>query len=333
MTNPRVYITREIPEHGLQLLEDNFDIEVWPEETPIPRDVLLEKVPGISGLLCLLTDEIDAEVMDTAGKELKVISNYAVGYDNIDVAAATERGILVLNTPGVLTQTTADLAFALLMTAARRIAEGSEYVRKGKWKTWGPKLLLGQDIHQKTLGIIGLGRIGSAVARRASGFNMKVLYYNRSGRNKKDNEVGALYCDTLDEVLVNSDFISLHVPLTPETHYLIDGAALKKMKNTAILINTSRGQIVDSDALYEALMDGEIAYAALDVTDPEPLPKGHKLLTLPNCLVVPHLGSASITTRTLMADMAVENLIAVLQDEVPKFVVNKEALSKVRIID
>jgi lactate dehydrogenase-like 2-hydroxyacid dehydrogenase len=326
MSKPCVYVTRKLPGESLEPLIDTYDTEIWPKDTPIPRDKLLKKVPGISGLLCILNDNIDVELMDAAGKDLKVISNFAVGIDNIDVTAATERGIFVCNTPGVLTQTTADLAFALLMSAARRIVEGFEYVRAGKWLSWGPELLLGQDIHQKTLGIIGLGRIGSAVARRASGFNMKVLYYDHSGKKPKDAEVGALYCETLEEVLEKSDFISLHVPLTPETQYLIDGAAFRKMKNTAILINTSRGLVVDSDALYEALKDGEIAYAALDVTDPEPLPKDHKLLSLQNCLVVPHIGSASVATRTLMADMAVENLLAVLRDEVPRFLVNPEVV-------
>jgi glyoxylate reductase len=326
MSNPYVYVTRKLPGDSLEPLMDTYDTEVWLKETPIPREQLLKKVPGISGLLCLISENIDVELMDTAGKELKVISNYAVGLDNIDLPAATERGIFVCNTPGVLTQTTADLAFALLMSAARRIVEGSEYIHAGKWITWGPELLLGQDIHQKTLGIIGLGRIGSAVARRASGFNMKVLYYDHSGRKPKDSGVGALYCDTMEEVLEKSDYISLHVPLTPETQYMIDGAALRKMKKTAILINTSRGQVVDSDALFEALQDGEIAYAALDVTDPEPLPKDHKLLSLKNCLVVPHIGSASVATRTLMADMAVENLLAVLRDEIPKFLVNPEVV-------
>jgi lactate dehydrogenase-like 2-hydroxyacid dehydrogenase len=330
MPKSNVYVTRLIPEQGLEILEEDCKVDIWQKDEPVPRKILLQKVSGKDGLLCLLGDNIDSEVMDSAGKQLKVISNYAVGFDNIDIAAATKRGILVCNTPGVLTQTTADLAFGLLMAAARRIVEGAGYVRSGAWVNWGPKMFLGQDIHQKTLGIIGLGRIGSAVARRACGFNMKVLYYNHSGRNPRDEEIGALYCETLDEVLKNSDFITLHVPLTPETKWSIDGAALKKMKKTAILINTSRGQVVDSDAFYQALKDGEIAYAALDVTDPEPIPKDHKLLKLENCIIVPHIGSASVTTRNLMATMAAENLLMGLSGEIPKYTVNKEVIEKMK---
>lgn len=326
MSNPRVFVTRAIPVRGLELVEDECTTEVWLEEAPPKREVVLEKVKGVDGILCMLTDSIDEEIMDAAGPQLKIISNYAVGYDNIDVKAATKRKIMVCNTPGVLTQTTADLAFSLIMAAGRRLVEAADYVRNGKWQDWEPKTLLGYDIHQKTLGIIGLGRIGSAVARRARGFNMKVLYYNQSGRNLKDEEVGALYCETIDEVLKNSDVVSLHVPLTPETHHMIDGAALEKMRNTAILINTSRGPVVDTDALYNALEKKEIAYAALDVTDPEPLPADHKLLKLSNCLVVPHIGSATIATREFMAIMAAENLLAGLRDEVPKYLVNPEVL-------
>ena len=326
MPMDKVFVTCTIPEQGLELLHEHCDAEVWPGDATPPREVLLEKVRGVSGLLCMLTDTIDEELMEAAGDKLKVVSNYAVGYDNIDITAATKRGILVCNTPGVLTETTADLAFTLLMSAARRIVEGADHVRDGRWQTWGPKLLLGQDIYQSTLGIIGLGRIGRAVARRACGFNMKVLYYDHAGRKKKDDEVGALYCDTMDEVLKHSDFISLHVPLSPETHHLIDATALKKMKKTAILINTSRGGVVDPEALYKALEKKEIAYAALDVTDPEPIPADHKLLNLSNCLIVPHIGSASVMTRGLMADMAAENLVTGLNGERPKFLVNPEAL-------
>jgi lactate dehydrogenase-like 2-hydroxyacid dehydrogenase len=326
MTKLKIFITGAIPDQGLDQALDKYDTEIWPKDTPPTKKELLKKVRGIDGLLSLLTSKIDAEVMDAAGKQLKVISNYAVGYDNIDVQAATKRGILVTNTPGVLTETTADLAFALLMAAARRIVEGADYVREGKWHTWNPKLLLGLDIHQATLGIVGLGRIGKAMVRRARGFNMKILYYDEKGRYDKDEEIGALYCETMDEILKYSDFLSLHVPLTPETHHLIDAKALKKMKQTAILINTSRGSVVDPDALYNALKNGDIAYAALDVTEPEPIPANHKLLSLSNCLIVPHIGSASVMTRGLMADMAVENLLAVLRGDEPKYLVNPEVL-------
>jgi lactate dehydrogenase-like 2-hydroxyacid dehydrogenase len=325
MLKPKVFVTRAIPEVGLRLIQESCSIDVWPEETPPPIDILHEKVRGIDGLLCLLTENIDAELMDHAGKQLKVISSYAVGYDNIDIQAATERGILVTNTPGVLMETTADLAFSLLMSAARRIVEGVDYVKAGKWVTWGPKTLLGRDVHGATLGIIGLGEIGSAVAQRALGFDMDIIYYDHKSRPEITEKTGARMCESLDELLSSADFISLHVPLTSETRHLIDANAFKKMKETAILINTSRGQVVDSDALYDALKTRQIAYAALDVTDPEPLPVNHKLLTLENCIVIPHLGSASIATRNKMAVIAAENLIAALSGERPKHIVNPEA--------
>ena len=313
MGKPKVFVTRAIPDRGLELLRQACHIEVWDGELPPPREALLERVRGVDGLLSLLTDPVDAGLMDAAGPGLRVISNYAVGYDNIDVAEATRRGIPVGNTPGVLTETTADMAFALLMAAARRIVEGAEYVRAGRWRTWGPKLLLGHDVHGATLGVIGMGRIGQAVTRRASGFDMRVVYFDPYCDPEKGPFVGvAVRCDLAD-LLAEADFVSLHVPLTEETHHLIDASALARMKPTAVLINTSRGPVVDSDALYEALSAGRIAYAALDVTDPEPLPAGHKLLSLPNCLVVPHIASASWATRTRMAEMAAENLLAGLR--------------------
>lgn len=308
------------------MVRNACDAEIWPEDTPPPRNILLEKIRGKVGILPLLTDRIDGEIMDSAGSQLKIISNYAVGFDNIDVQAATDRGILVGNTPGVLTETTADLAFALLMAAARRFGEGIDYIRADKWKTFKPMELLGRDIHHATLGIIGMGRIGFEVARRARGFDMEVIYYDHH-LVEKGETVGATMCRTLDELLEQADFISLHVPLTPETHPLIDSAALAKMKDTAILINTSRGPVVDSDALYEALSSKKIAYAALDVTDPEPLPSDHKLMTLPNCLVVPHVGSATIATRSRMAVMAAENLLAGVRGQVPNHLVNPDVLA------
>ncbi len=315
MTKPNVFVTRIIPEGGLERIRRVCDAEVWPEELPPPRNVLLDKVRGADGLLSLLTDPVDAELLDAAGPQLKVVSNYAVGYDNVDVAAATARGIPVGNTPGVLTDTTADMAFALLMAAARRIVEGADYVRAGKWRTWGPTLLLGHDVHGATLGIIGMGRIGQAVARRATGFGMRITYFDPYCDESKAPFVGvALRCE-LDELLAEADFVSLHVPLTDETRHMIDARALAQIKPTAVLVNTSRGPVVDTDALYDALSAGQIAYAALDVTEPEPLPGDHKLLTLDNCLVVPHLGSASHATRTQMAVMAAENLLAGLRGE------------------
>ncbi len=326
MVKPKVFVTRAIPNKGLDIVENECVAEVWSNDTPPTKDVMLEKVSGIDGLLCLLTDTIDSEVMAAAGNQLKVISNYAVGYDNIDVQAATERGILVCNTPGVLTETTADLTFALLMAAARRIVEGVEYVKSGKWRTWGPKLLLGLDIHHATLGIIGMGKIGTAVAQRAKGFGMEIIYYDHHHQAEKGEGVGARLCGDLDELFEKADYISLHVPLTSKTKHLLDAKAFEKMKNNAILINTSRGSVVDSGALVKALRTGQIAYAALDVTDPEPLPPDHELLTLPNCLVVPHIGSASVATRSRMAVMAAENLIAGLNGEIPKYLVNPEVV-------
>jgi glyoxylate reductase len=316
MSKSRVYVTRIIPEGGLRLVREACDAEIWEGETPPPRKVLLGKVRGIDGLLALLTDRIDAELMDAAGPQLKVISNYAVGYNNIDVEAATARGIAVGNTPGVLTDTTADMAFTLLMAAARRVVEGADYVRAGKWRTWGPTLLLGHDIHHATLGIVGFGRIGRTVARRARGFEMEILFYDPlvSADDPEAQALGARAVD-LDTLLACSDFVTVHVPLMDETYHLIGTEALHKMQPTAILINTSRGPVVDPEALYQALKEGEIAYAALDVTEPEPIDMDSPLLSLPNCIIVPHVASASIATRTRMAEIAAHNLIAGLRGE------------------
>lgn len=326
MSKPRVFITRLIPEMGLKPVTDSCEAVIWPDEFPPSREILLEKVTGVKGILCLLTDKIDGPIMDAAGPDLKVISNYAVGFDNIDIQAATDRGILVGNTPGVLTETTADLAFTLLMAAARRIGEGIDHIRSGNWKTFKPMELLGRDIHHAILGIIGMGRIGVEVARRARGFDMNVLYYDPFADTEKIQHIGAMKCPALDELLNRADFVSLHVPLTPETYHLINGSAFSRMKKTAIIINTSRGPVVDSDALYDALNNKKIAYAALDVTDPEPLPPDHRLMNLSNCLIVPHVGSATIETRGKMAIMAAKNLIAGVNEKVPDHLVNPEAL-------
>jgi lactate dehydrogenase-like 2-hydroxyacid dehydrogenase len=312
MTAPRVYVARQVPEKGIDMLKEVCEVEVWEGELPVPRDVLMAKVADIDGIYCLLTERIDAELLDAAPR-LRVVSNMAVGYNNIDVDACTARGIPVGNTPGVLTDTTADCAFALLMAAARRIVEGADYVRAGNWKTWGPMLLMGPDVHGATLGIVGFGRIGQAMARRAQGFDMRVLYQD-AYVSEADPALGATRVD-LNTLLAESDFISLHVPLTEETYHLIGQKELRRCRPTAVLINTSRGEVVDPDALYQALLEGQIAYAALDVTEPEPLPADHRLLTLPNCIVVPHIASASVATRTKMAIMAAENLLAGLWGE------------------
>lgn len=305
---PKVYVTRHLPQVAREELEAACEVTIWDKEFPPPYEEIAENVVDKEGLICLLTDRIDANLMDAA-PNLKVIGQVAVGYDNIDVAAAAERGIAVGNTPGVLTEATADFAFALLMAAARRIGEAYDYVRDGAWETWGLTLFLGQEVQGATLGIVGMGRIGRAVAKRARGFDMKVLYHNRSHAPETEAELGVEYRD-FEPLLREADYVSLHVNLTEETRGLMDAEAFALMKPTGILINTARGPVVDSDALYEALKEGQIAYAALDVTDPEPLPADHKLLALPNCLVAPHIASATVASRTLMAQMAVRNCIA-----------------------
>ncbi|MFQ5942313.1 MAG: 2-hydroxyacid dehydrogenase [Anaerolineales bacterium] len=314
MANPHVYVTRFIPEAGLDRIRAIAETEVWEGEEPPPYKILLEKIDGLDGLVCLLTDRIDAELMDAAGGALKVISQMAVGFDNIDVAAATERGIPIGNTPGVLTDTTADFAFALLMAAARRIVEGEHYVKAGKWLTWGPTLLMGSDIHDATLGLIGFGRIGRGMAKRARGFSMRVLYFDPLVEGAAASELGA-QPSVLDNLLTESDFVSMHVPLTEQTTHMISDREFGLMKSSTILINTARGPVVDPKALYRALIDGEIAYAALDVTDPEPISTDDPLLKLDNCLIVPHIASSSFATRSRMAIMAAENLEAGLRGE------------------
>jgi glyoxylate reductase len=298
----KVFVTRALPGGAIDRLAAEHEIEVWPEALPPPRDELLACVREVQGLLALLTDRVDAELMDAA-PNLRAISNYAVGVDNIDVDAATARGIPVGNTPGVLTDTTADLAVALMLGIGRRLVDGDAYVRRGEWRTWEPDQLLGRDLHGATVGIVGFGRIGQAVARRLEGFECTILHTSRSGG------VG------FEELLERSDFVSMHTPLTPETRGLIDADALRRMKPTAYLVNTARGPVVDTEALAAGLHAGEIAGAALDVTDPEPMPADHPLLDAPNLLVLPHLGSATHATRERMAEMAVDNLLAGLRGE------------------
>jgi len=319
---PRVYVTRMIPPDSLELLQQaEVDLHIWDQETAPPRPKLLDELALADGVIAMLTEQINREALDAAPR-LRVISNFAVGYDNVDVAAASERGIPVGNTPGVLTETTADQAFMLILAAARRVVEAVAYVQTGQWQTWYPTQMLGHDVHGATLGIIGLGRIGYAVAKRAQGFGMQILYYgghnDEFAQRSNAKEVG------LETLLEESDFVSLHVPLTENTRHLIAARELDLMKETAILINTARGAIVDSDALVEALRNKSIAYAALDVTDPEPIPQQHPLLSLKNCIVVPHLGSATWQTRELMGRLAVENLLAGLRAERLPHCVNPE---------
>jgi len=326
MPQPRVYVTRRIPDAGLALIREACDVTLWAGDEPPPYPALVAGVRDADGLLCLLTDRVDDALM-AAAPRLRVISQMAVGYDNVDVAAATRRGIVVGNTPDVLTDATADMAFALLMAAARRLVEGVDYIRAGQWHTWGPLTLLGRDVHGATLGIVGLGRIGQAVARRARGFDMRILTYDCVRNEAAEREFGPA-CLDLDTLLAESDFVTLHVPLTPATRHLIGAAQLRRMKPPAVLINTSRGGVVDQDALVEALQTGVIGYAALDVTDPEPLPSDHPLMKLPNAIVTPHIASASVTARTQMAVMAARNLLAGLRGEVLPFPVNPEAIPR-----
>ena len=310
----KVLVTREIPEAGLKVL-DGFDVTVLSDRPP-ERGELLEAVQGASGVLSTVTEEMDAEVMDAAGEGLRVIANMAVGYDNIDVGAARERGIVVTNTPEVLTETTADTTFLLLLAAARRLGEAERLLRAGKWGAWGPKQLLGPDVWGKKLGLVGLGRIGRAVARRASGFDMDILYYDQYRNESAEEELGARYLQ-LDDLLRESDFVSIHAPLTPETRHLIGERELGLMQPTAVLVNASRGPVVDEGALADALENKHIFAAGLDVYEEEP--KIHpKLLELENVVLAPHIGSASMETRDKMATLAAENLAAVLRGEEPK---------------
>jgi len=327
MTKPRVFVTRVIAQEALGKIAQDTDMEVWPEELPPPYEVLLEKARDAEGLLTMLSDKIDANLMDTAPK-LKVVSNMAIGYDNISIAEATKRHIVVGNTPGVhITKTTADFAFTLLMAAARRVVEADNYTRKRQWKTWGPKILLGQDIHNAVLGIIGLGRIGAEVAKRGRGFNMKVLYYDEIRRSEEEErQLSVEYIPELAKLLSRADFISVHVPLLPQTRHLIGAAEFALMKPTAVLINTSRGPVVDQKALYEALKSGQIFAAAIDVTEVEPISPDDPLLALDNIIIAPHIASASFTTRTGIALMAAENLLSGLRGKTPPTCVNPEAL-------
>ena len=313
MPKPKVFVTRAIPDKGFELIKDFGDVDLWGDELPPSRDELLQRVRSVDGILSLLTDTIDGEVMDAAGSQLKVISNFAVGFDNIDVSAATARKIPVGNTPDVLTDATADFAFTLMMSAGRRILEGDRYVREEKWKTWNPMLLLGVEMKGATLGLVGFGRIGKAMARRAVGFDMRVIYYDPL-ETKPSPDINATSVD-FETLLEESDFISLHTPLTADTHHLINSEALSKMKPNAILVNTSRGPVVDLDALYEALKFKRIFAAGLDVTDPEPLPLDHPLLNLDNIVIMPHIASASKVARDKMSWIAAKNLIAGLKGE------------------
>jgi glyoxylate reductase len=328
MPKLKVYVTRELPERGLKIIKEHFDTDVWKEYAPPPKKVIIEKAKNVDALASLLSDKIDAEVFDAAPK-LKIVAQMAVGFDNIDVQEATKRGIYVTNTPEVLTDTTADFAWALLMAVARRVVEADKYVRTGQWKVgWHPSMMQGRDVHDATIGIVGAGRIGYGVAKRATGFNMKILFYDVVPRPEMEKEFGAKKVD-LDTLFKESDFVSIHVPLMKETHHLVNAERLKLMKKTAYLINNSRGPVVDEKALYEALKEGKIAGAGLDVFEQEPTPVDNPLLKFDNVVVAPHISSASYETRSQMAEMVAGNLVAFFEGKKPPNLVNPDAM-KVR---
>jgi len=317
--NLKILITRDIPEEGIKYIRKeliNSEIEIQPEDQILTKEELKQKIVDVDGLLCTLSDKIDEDII-LAAKNLKIISNYAVGYDNINVELAKMKNIYVTNTPGVLTEATADIAWSLILATARRIVEADNYLRAGKWKRWAPKLLLGYDLSGKTLGIIGMGRIGTAIARRAVGFNMKIIYHSRNRKTEIEKKLGAEFVD-LNTLLKNSDFISLNVPLTSETKEMIGKEELKMMKKTAFLINTSRGAVIDEDALIEALQKKKIAGAGLDVFLNEPIDvKTNAIVKLDNVVLLPHIGSATHETRTKMALIAAKNLVLGLKGQVP----------------
>lgn len=322
----RIFVTRDLPRSAIEMLEGIAGPEhvaVFPEDRVIDRAELLEGVRGVEALLPILTETIDAAVLDAAGPQLKIVANYAVGYNNIDVPAATSRGIIVTNTPGVLTETTADLTWALILATARRIGEGERYLRAGRWKSWAPQLLLGSDVHGKTLGIFGLGRIGQAVARRAQGFGMNILYASRAKKGAALEEQLGVTCVQKDALLTQSDIVSLHCPLSEETRHAFGAEEFAAMKPSAYLINTTRGPVVDESALVHALQTGQIAGAGLDVYEEEP--KVHPgLIECENAVLIPHMGSGTKETRTKMAEIAATNIVAVLAGQPAPNCINPE---------
>ncbi|WP_064092863.1 2-hydroxyacid dehydrogenase [Rossellomorea aquimaris] len=314
---PSIFITRKLPHSIICSLESQYEVEMWEyEDVPVPREVLLDKSKHVSALLTMLSDNVDKELLYGTAS-LKVVANLAVGYDNIDLKAAGNLGIIVCNTPDVLTETTADLTFGLLMATGRRLIEGDRYIREGRWKSWSPLLLAGTDIHHKTIGIVGMGSIGEGVARRAKGFNMNILYHNRSRKYEAEERIGAVYT-SFNDLLAHSDFVVILAPLTEDTKGMFQREQFIKMKNTAILINAARGPIVNEEALVEALKTGEIAGAGLDVFQEEPIDPQHPLLSMENVVAVPHIGSSSKETRFNMMSLCVENIEAVLNGESPK---------------
>jgi len=325
---PHVFVTRKLPGDAVERLREHASVDLWEGDLPPPRAVLLERARDADGLVSLLTERIDDEFLNACPR-IKAVCNVAVGFDNIDLAACTRHGVFATNTPRVLTDTTADFAFALLMAAARRVVEGDHFTRSGAWKTWDPGGLLGTDVHGATLGLVGVGQIGGAMARRGRGFDMKTLYTDAMPRPDLEAELGLVRTE-LDTVLREADFVSLHVPLLPETHHLIGERELALMKPSAVLINTSRGPVVDGSALARALKAGRPGFAALDVTEQEPIALDDPLLSLPNCIVTPHIASGSLATRASMASLAVENVLAAFDGRVPPTCLNPEAAANRR---
>ncbi|MGG5252832.1 2-hydroxyacid dehydrogenase [Neobacillus sp. SM06] len=324
---PTIFITRKLPEAVIQPLKEKYEVTMWNRDVQaVPRERLINEAQRADALLTMLSDRIDETLLETA-RELKVIANMAVGFDNIDLAAASKRGIAVCNTPEVLTDTTADLTFALLLATARRIVEAAEMVKQDKWRGWSPLLLAGQDVHHKTIGIVGMGKIGEAVAKRASGFEMRILYHNRTRKPEVEKQLGACYA-SFEELVEKADFVVCLTPLTAETRNLFTLEVFQKMKKTAVFINVGRGPVVDEQALYEALETGEIAGAGLDVFASEPIGADHPLLKLTNVVALPHIGSSSIDTRTAMMDLCVKNIDAVLSGRRPPTLVNQDWVTK-----
>lgn len=322
MSKPYVFVTRKLPDEALRPLKERYNIKVWPDELKAcDRKTLLEEAKKADALLTMLSDQIDRELLSQA-KHLKVVANLAVGYDNIDLNAANEYGVTVTNTPHILNDTTADLTFALLLATARRIPESINYVKEGKWTSWGPLLLAGSDVHHKTIGIVGMGNIGEAIAKRASGFDMTILYHNRNRKTDAEKRLNAKYV-SFDELLKQSDFVVSMTPLTGETKEMFNADAFSKMKESAIFINTSRGGVVDEKALYEALKSKQIKACGLDVFQEEPISKNHPLLELDNVVALPHIGSSSVETRMAMMELTVNNIINVLEGDEPLTAVKK----------
>lgn len=330
MSHPKVYVTtNEAPQSAISIMKSVAEVRVYKGAAAPPRSVLLREVADVDGLFCLLTERVDSELLERA-KKLKVVGNMAVGHDNVDLDEASKRGVLVTNTPGILTETVADATFALILATARRIVEANRYLMEKRWRIrWSPMMMAGTDVHGKVLGIYGLGRIGAAVARRAKGFGMDVMYFGTTRNRKIERECGLTFAP-LRELLHKCDVLSIHVPLLPETRHAIGRKELSLMKKTAFIINTARGPVIDEGALIEALRTGKIAGAGLDVFENEPIEPKNPLLKLDNVVLLPHIGSASLETRTAMAEMAARNIVAGLKGEIPPQLLNREALPAAR---